>query len=306
MAQQGFVTQAQKTADQDSARKSEYAYQLAKTQIQVLSEFTNRKSEIELEAAIKKAVSDEMSKRAVLGLEKTKLQKIQTQIEKCKFYAPTGGLLVYANKSNQRPGGNNSMIEEGASVRERQALVQIADGSQLCVNAKVDETEISRITPGLKARVVVDALPGSALVGTVTKVEGMADLNQNNMQPEARFYTTRIEIENPPPSLRPGMATKVEILVRQVNDVIAVPPDAVLHYGGGSHVYVNSPEGLYLRNVELGTRTKSAIEITGGLFEGEMISLRPLDHMTPDEKRDAFLTGALAHEDHWLNAQSNH
>ena len=63
------------------------------------------------------------SKKEKLELSRSKLAQYQEQMAATKLYAPQDGLLVYA--INQNRYSSESIIEEGATIRQRQAIVKI-------------------------------------------------------------------------------------------------------------------------------------------------------------------------------------
>ena len=67
-------------------------------------------------------------------------------------------------RSNERP------IEEGAAVRERQAIISLPDLSGMMAKVAIHESAIDRIRVGQPAIVRLDAFPNDAFPGTVTKV----------------------------------------------------------------------------------------------------------------------------------------
>jgi hypothetical protein len=76
-----------------------------------------------------------------------------------------GGLRQWTRRLLARGGS----IREGASVRERQAIITIPDMTRMAVDVKIHETYIKKVRKGQKARVTVDAFPDKVLTGEVTK-----------------------------------------------------------------------------------------------------------------------------------------
>ena len=199
----------------------------------------------ELESEVKKTLSDELAKKATWELEKAKEAKLEKQIKNCKLYAPNDGLVVYANDPNRFGGSNAPQIEEGATVRERQKIFSLPDVTQMRVNTKVHESMINMITPGLRARIRVDAFAESPMTGTVESVSPMAD-QTSFFNSDVKVYSTLVPIDKGVPGLRPGMTAEVEILITELNDVLSVPVQAVLEFKGKDHVTVRTPDG-YVR-----------------------------------------------------------
>jgi HlyD family secretion protein len=110
-----------------------------------------------------------------------------------------------------------------ANVSGGTTLFKMADLSQMQVRAKVDESDIGRVTPGLGAKITVEAYPGRTFVGKVAKVEPQAVVEQN-----VTLFPVLIRVDNKEGLLRPGMNAEVQIEIARRNDVVAVPSSAVV------------------------------------------------------------------------------
>src|SRR5882672_5261041 len=98
------------------------------------------------------------------------------QLEKCTLRAKKTGLVVYGGaRDDQFYYGGEERIREGASVRERQAIITIPDLTRMSVNVKIHESYIKKVKKGQKARMTVDAFPDDILTGEVTKVGVLPD-----------------------------------------------------------------------------------------------------------------------------------
>ena len=75
-----------------------------------------------MKLATEGAISNELWRRANLGLEKDRVTKLERQIKSCVVLSPADGKMVYANRPPQPGMPKRIDIEEGANVRERQLL----------------------------------------------------------------------------------------------------------------------------------------------------------------------------------------
>ena len=116
----------------------------------------------------------------------------------------------------------------------------------MLVNAKVPESMVDRIKPGQQVQIKLNAFPQETLAGVVQDVAPLPDPARPNSG--AKFYTTMVLIEKGLPvvtaegpdrgasrharrllrGLRPGFTAQVEILVKELDDVISVPIGALL------------------------------------------------------------------------------
>ena len=232
--------------------------------------------------------------------ERTKEAKLEKQIINCKLFAPGDGIVVYANDPQRSFGSNAPQIEEGATVRERQKIFSLPDITRMQVNTKVHESQIDKITPGMKARIRVDAFSETELAGTVLDVAPLPDPT-SFFSSDVKVYTTRVKIDNPLTGLRPGMNAEVTILVDRKENVLSVPVQAILEYSGKDHLAVRTPNGYDRREVELGATNDKFVEVTKGITPGAVVALNPLTLISENEKRELFgVDGKAAGKKDWV------
>jgi HlyD family secretion protein len=225
------------------------------------------------ESEIAQAQADLNSARATLALNKSKLAKMTEQFKLTKIYAPQDGLIVYAMESSRY--SNESMVEEGAQVRQRQALVKIPDTSQMKVEVKVSETHIGQIRDGQPAFVVLDSMPDKSFRGRVTKVALLPDSGNRWGGGGIKEYTTEVLIDDELPDVKPGVSAQVEIVITNLQDVLTVPIQAVTTMSGKQFCYVKKLGGAEPVPVEVGLFNTKFIEIKSGLNEGDQVNLAP-------------------------------
>ena len=110
-----------------------------------------------------------------------------------------------------------------ASAMSAPRLFQIAgDLTRMQVETKIDEADIGRVMPGLKASFTVDAFPDDTFEGTVRQVR-LEPLAEQNVV----TYTTVIDVPNPDLKLKPGMTANVTIQIETKDDVLRVPNAAL-------------------------------------------------------------------------------
>lgn len=288
MAKIGYVTAAQNFADKLALQKAEFTKKETDTKLMVLQKYTRVKQVKDLQANVEKAISDELAKKQTLDLEKSKEAKLNRQIAKCTLLAPNDGLVVYANENQMmRGGGNQPQIEEGAQVRERQKIFSLPDIGHMQVNTKVHESMVDRVKESQRARIRVDAFASELLNGSVKSVQPLPDPS-SFFSSDVKVYTTLVTIENGLAGLRPGMTAQVEILIEQLDDVLAVPIQGILEFKGKDHVYVMTPDGPKRREVKVGTSNEKLVQILEGLKAGDAIALNPAGLLSEQERREAF------------------
>lgn len=298
-----YIPESKLTQEKLNHEKAKLTLQTNQTKLMVLKNFTYDKTIKELRADVEKATADMLAKETTYNLEKQKEEKLRRQIENCKLYAPDDGMIVYANDPNQgMRGGNAPQIEEGATVRERQKIFILPDLENMQVNTKVNEAMVYGVKPGQRCKIRVEAQAGEPLAGTVSRVATMSD-QASFFSSDVKVYTAIVKIDTGLPSLRPGMSAQVEILIEQLDDVISVPVQAILSFGGKDHVYIRRGDEWSRIEVKLGTSNDKLIEVAEGLNEGDEVALSPLALMSEEEKQKVFGAGAKgATAKDWSNA----
>ena len=306
----GYVTRGELEKDRLALKKRELDLAQAKESLRLLMKFTHPKrvrelqsmyeeAEKNLQRVIRRARSQlaqaeatRQAKKATLGLQKAKLEKIRDQIRKTKIYAPQGGLVVYANQTNWR-GQVTAEIEQGAEVRQRQKIISLPDVSSMQVKTKIHESQVDKVKAGRPCRVTVDAVPGHEYRGAVKSVAILADSSWNWRNPDVKQYVTIVKIDGETRLLKPGMTAEVEILVTRRPQVLVVPMQAVRLYRAQTVCYVRTGDEIERREVTVGLNNDKLVEIERGLAEGQTVLLTiPKPQM--QEEAMAYFTATKA------------
>jgi HlyD family secretion protein len=221
-----------------------------------------------------------ISKRKQQELKVRRLDSYLAQEGMCTLYATMPGLVVYASSGKERRWGNNERITEGASIREGQEIIQIPSPSSLGARISVHETFIDRVRKDQEAWVTVDAMPGVRIPARVKSVARLPNPADRWLNPDLKVYTTILDFVDAQPSLKPGMSAQVEILIKELEDVLAVPVQAVAGTVEKPAVFLWTDRGAERRSVTLGLASEHFVEIREGLEGGERLLLDP-----PREKK---------------------
>jgi membrane fusion protein (multidrug efflux system) len=155
----------------------------------------------------------------------------------------------------------------GASVDPAQPLVEISDPRALDVLLSVTPTEAAEVRPGAKVTLSAGQnASGEPLgIGTVTDVSSTVDSVTRSVAVRAQAPTTRRP-------LRIGETVNGAIAVATRASAIVIPPDALVPEGETFKVFVVDANGIaHEREVKVGGRSASGVEITEGLKAGERV-----------------------------------
>lgn len=274
----------------ETARSLFLKYDFAKSAEESLSKFIDAVRDLDKtrRLAISKLAQADARLRSAQGqfqVQSRQRDDLREQLEKCTIHAQKSGLVVYGSGRDDYWRGEEA-IREGASVRERQAIITIPDMTRMAVDVKIHETYIKKVRKGQKARVTVDAFPDKVLTGEVTKVSVLPDSQNRWMNPDLKVYGVTVALDGTHDWVKPGMSARVEILVSKLPDVIQIPVQAVLLYEGKQVCYVAGGLKPERREVEIGEFTDEFIEIKHGLKEGEKVLLRPPEGAETDQGRE--------------------
>lgn len=107
-------------------------------------------------------------------------------------------------------------------------------------------------------------------------------IDQSPMEP-SRLVELIIEIERSPP---PTVGEFIELkFAAKPTDVLTVPASALLDAATGSFVYVQNGEYFLRTPVRVGARSPEFVEITDGLYEGDVVVSFPVEQLWLTELR---------------------
>ena len=127
---------------------------------------------------------------------------------------PRHGMVVYANDlSSGRFGQQTPKVEQGAAVRQYQAIIRLPDLSKMQVKVLVHESKIEQLRRGQRARIKIQDREWQ---GTVTAVASQPEA-ANFFGGGAKEYATYVRIDGAAEGLKPGMTSDVTILIDEAS-----------------------------------------------------------------------------------------
>jgi membrane fusion protein, copper/silver efflux system len=222
-------------------------YLLAKEQYESLGK-TEKRYKSFLDAAERKLLLYGLMKNQIRQLDRSSLQPRIT------FLAQAGGIVTEIN------------VSEGQYVGEGTALYKIEDISSLWVEAELYPNETSLVKVGDKVNVI---LSGSESGSIEAQITFLSPEFRNNSQ----ITIMRAPINNPNDVFKPGQFAQV-YLTHSSREALAVPVDAVIRDGQGTHVYLQSDHNTFSpQMVKTGVESFDIVEITEGLNEGDTVAV---------------------------------
>jgi Cu(I)/Ag(I) efflux system membrane fusion protein len=182
----------------------------------------------------------------------TALEERGTPREYVPIFSPAEGTIVAKH------------IDSGSAAKTGQTLLQIADLSQVWVEAELYEAELDLIHTGMSASISLPYLPDRTFTAVVDYVYPYLDKR-------SRTGRVRLTLNNAGGALRPDMYAEV-LLTAEIGHRLAVPEDAVLFAGKSRVVFVDLGGGqLKPVRIKTGQHAGGMIEVTEGLSLGDVI-----------------------------------
>ena len=276
LQKKGIVTAQQMKTDLIAVQQAKNSLALAKKKLWVLENITKQKEEIKLAADIEAAKVKFDNEKEAEKVELDQLKEIEEQIANCTIRAPKGtskGQVVYA-KQYSRGGQTEWVLEEGATVRERQVLIRLPTPSKMQVKAAINEQSIAMIEKGMLVDITVDALPGARFKGVVTSVSQYAE-SQGWMSSSIPKFPVYIKILKPTPNLKANMNASVSIQTQLITDCLQVPVQCIYSAQDKHFCLIKNGENSWeTQEVEVLT-DNSTNAVIKGLEEGTEVALNP-------------------------------
>ena len=195
-------------------------------------------------------------------------------------------------------------VKGGDEVLNGTITVTVADPNKFEADILVSEKDISQIKLGGNATAQIDTMPGVTLPATITHIAPTATIQSGVVN-----YKVTVEVQSTPSSeaqpsvasenatmaptagiqeatgqgaatvtdeyqLREGLTVTLSLIVAERQNVLLVPYTAITKEGNQSYVQVVSTTGaIEKRAIKTGITNYQFTEVTGGLTEGEKVTI---------------------------------
>jgi len=223
-------------------------YLLALEQTETLGKEEKRYASF-LKAAEGKLLLYGMSKKQVEQMAAAK--SVQSRIT---FLAPAGGII------------QEIAVSEGQYLNEGDRLYRIENIGTLWLEAELYPQETRYVKLGDKVTARIVGFESEPITATI-----------NFFSPEYRANSQitimRASLSNPGLRYKPGMQAQV-FFTHSARKALAIPTDAIIRDGKGTHVYVQSAQNTFQpRMVKTGVEDFEQVEIISGLQENEVVAV---------------------------------
>lgn len=144
---------------------------------------------------------------------------LSAQIERKVLRAPFSGKLGMRN------------VNVGQYLAPGTQVTTLESADATLVEFSLPQRDLAKLQVGMKVRVLQSENPKPMAEGTVSAIDPTID-------PMSRNIKVRASLPDDAPALRPGMFLRVEVVLPQKAEVVAVPQTAIVHASYGDSVFV--------------------------------------------------------------------
>lgn len=201
-------------------------------------------------AAVAAASAGEKAAQRDIARARAERAALSAQRERLRLTSPVDGVVTARD------------AEPGATVVAGQAVLRLADPTQLWVRLRVDQARAAGVAAGQPADIVLRSAGAAAAPGRVARV----DL-QSDAVTEERIVN--VVFDPVPQPLYLGELAEVTIRLPAVKNVLTVPRAAVVRHRGERGVWAIADGRTRFVPVGTGVETPDRIEVVAGLAEGD-------------------------------------
>lgn len=197
-----------------------------------------------------------------------------------RIVAPFAGVIT------NRYADTGALIQAGtASNTQAMPLVRLAQTSKLRLVLPIPESVASQIHLGDPVKVRVQALD--------REIEGKVSRFADSLDRQTRTMETEIDFDNRDGRLIPGMYTETRLSLREKNNVLTVPLEAVSRNGDDATVLaVNAQNLIEERHVKLGLEDSARVEVLSGLTDQDRVIIGNRSQFRAGQRIQAREVGA--------------
>jgi HlyD family secretion protein len=225
---------------------------------------------------VEQAKSDMRTNQKNFYDQQKRVSDLRELLSKFDIKAPSPGMVIY---KRDRMGTKRKI---GSTINPWDNVVAtLPDMSSMISKTYVNEIDVSKVKPGQKVEIVVDAFPEKSYTGVVFSV---ANIGEQLPNADAKVFEVLIKVDGSDPILRPSMTTGNKIITKTISDVTYIPLESV-------QAGIDSIPFIYLKNgnkqvVILGESNENNVVVEQGVEAGTQLYLS-----TPQKSENFKLVG---------------
>jgi multidrug efflux pump subunit AcrA (membrane-fusion protein) len=199
----------------------------------------------------------------------------QGYMSKMVVRAPIDGIVNVL--PNFRSGGSFGQspppFKEGDRAWTGAAIAEIPDLSSMYIDLKLEEVDRGKLKLGQIIRVRVDAIEEKEFNAELDWISPIAALIYRGGGSSEKTFPARATLKALDSRLRPGMSASAQIIIERDPNALLIPARANVILDGKPAVRIQQGQHFLTRTISVGKRNDDDVVVTGGLKEGEIVTL---------------------------------
>ncbi len=160
----------------------------------------------------------------------------------------------------------------GVNITPANSSFIIVDPASVYFKAEIDEDDLSRVRIGQPATVEIDAFPDDSFDSEITQIAFTPIIGQSSTVYKIDF---KLPVDNQDLRFRLGMSGDVKIILKQEDNVLVVPIDALNQEDDNYYLWVKTNNSnLEKKEVTIGIETDEEVQIIQGINPDDQIIIK--------------------------------
>jgi RND family efflux transporter MFP subunit len=227
-----------------------------------------RKSGVVSESQFDETTADHLAKQATLEVAKAHVTRAMASLETDKIRLGYTKVCADWTNGDALRVVSRRYVDEGETVTANAPLLSIVKLDPITGVIFVTEKDYARLKVGQSASLKTDAYPGELFQGRIERIAPV-------FQQASRQARVELTIENPHLKLKPGMFTRVTVVLDRVTEAFIVPEEALTVREEQTGVFVVDADGQSVswRKVKVGIREDGRVQVEGEGLIGRVVTL---------------------------------
>ncbi|MGZ5325088.1 MAG: efflux RND transporter periplasmic adaptor subunit [Solirubrobacterales bacterium] len=188
-----------------------------------------------------------------------------TGIDNSSSSNPGSSSTASPSASASTPSSTTASSSSSSSSDSSSAVIVLQNLDRMKVSVDLSEADVGEIKPGQPASITMTALDSQKFAAHVSSI-GLVSSSSNDVV----SYPVTLVLDQDSSKLKPGMTAAAEVVVAQVNGVVAIPNSALQ----GNTVSIERDGKTVTQPVTTGLAGDDTTEIVSGLSDGEKVVMQ--------------------------------
>ncbi len=167
----------------------------------------------------------------------------------------------------------------GETIEENTTCIILQNDSNVKVVSSISEVDITSISVGQTVEAIFDAYEDEIFTGTLTFIDSIAETDSSGLV----TYEVEVVLDEGKDKIKQGMTCTLELIQKQVKDVLMIPIKAVSIVDGEQVVQLKNDDGTITKQaITTEFSDDNYVEVSAGLEEGQIVLVPVTKAITKD------------------------